>query len=75
MDCGHDMSGMTACTMSCCHQDERPVLTAFAFLLPEPASATRPTLATPFVATLKQFELPRTIKPISPPPRFTASAQ
>jgi len=74
MDCGHDMSGMTACTMSCCHQDERPLLTPFAFLLPHFASASAPAFATPIVATLKQIELPRTIEPLSPPPRFATAA-
>ena len=74
MDCGHDMSGMTACTMSCCHQDERSGLTPIAFVLPDSSSTSVPTFATPAVGTLKQIELPRTIEPLSPPPRFAAVA-
>ena len=34
MDCGHDTSGMMACTMSCCHDSDRSLVTSIAFLLP-----------------------------------------
>ena len=74
MDCGHDMSGMTACTMSCCHQDERSGLTPIAFVLPDSSSTSAPIFVAPLVATRKQIELPRTIEPLSPPPRFAAAA-
>ena len=73
-DCGHDMSGMTACTMSCCHQDERSGLTPIAFVLPDSSSSSAPIFATPLVATLKKIELFRIIEPLSPPPRFAAVA-
>src|SRR5271169_2405831 len=37
MDCGHDMSGMKSCSMSCCKDPSRPALIPGAFVLP-PAS-------------------------------------
>src|SRR5579863_4043326 len=74
MDCGHDMSGMTACTMSCCHQTDRPVLAPVAFLLPELTSTSALSSATLPVGMLKQNDLPRATKPLSPPPRFYSAA-
>jgi len=74
MNCGHGLSGMTACTMSCCHQDERSGITPIAFVLPGSSSASAQTFTTPLVAALQQIELPRSIEPLSPPPRVTPAA-
>jgi len=80
MDCGHDMSGMkgmsgmTACTMSCCHQSDRPLLTPIAFVLPELVPTSAPNAATLPVAVRKQNDFPRAIEPLSPPPRFSSAA-
>jgi hypothetical protein len=74
MDCGHETSGMIACTVSCCHQSDRPLLTAVTFLLPHFSSASAPRFAAPLEAARKQTELSRAIEPLSPPPRFGAAA-
>src|SRR6266702_6301505 len=34
MDCGHEMSGMMACSMSCCHDSDRWLVASIAFVLP-----------------------------------------
>jgi len=73
MDCGHDMSGMTSCSMSCCQDPARPALIPGAFVLPtaslEPASreVLRP------VQFASALEISPFVKPLSPPPRFAVS--
>src|SRR5712691_10436367 len=42
MDCGHDMPGMMACSMSCCHDSERSMVSAVAFVLPSPVVVVAP---------------------------------
>src|SRR5882672_12471685 len=42
MDCGHDMPGMMACSMSCCHDSERSMVSAIAFVLPSPVAVIAP---------------------------------
>src|SRR6267143_6953353 len=34
MDCGHEMSGLMACSMSCCHDSDRWLVASIAFVLP-----------------------------------------
>jgi hypothetical protein len=73
MDCGHDMSGMTSCSMSCCKDPARPALIPGAFVLPAanfvPADSgvIRPIMLT------NRLEISRFVKPLSPPPRFISS--
>jgi len=73
MDCGHDMSGMTSCSMSCCKDPARPALMPGAFVLP-PASFVPVTgeVLGP-VQWASSLEISRFVKPLSPPPRFAAS--
>jgi hypothetical protein len=70
MDCGHDMVSMMACTMSCCHDSDRSAVTSIAFVLPPvlvvPESAA---IASP-VQFAKPLDFPRSIEPLSPPPRL-----
>jgi hypothetical protein len=74
MDCGHDMAGMMACSMSCCHDSERSAVTSIAFVLPPlmtiPSSAA---IKSP-VQLAKLLDFPRSIEPLSPPPRFAPPA-
>jgi hypothetical protein len=70
MDCGHDMSGMMACSMSCCEKTDSPVVTAVAFVLPQPAGVGQTVRITRASENAHVSEIPRSIRPASPPPRF-----
>jgi hypothetical protein len=73
MDCGHDMSGMMACSMSCCHDSERSLVTSMAFVMPPPAIvATVAAIKAP-IEVAKPLDLSRFIEPLSPPPRFLSA--
>jgi hypothetical protein len=72
MDCGHDMglSEMMNCSMSCCQESEQPLVTAVAFVLPDVALVTAAAAVTGAADTLHAIEIPRSLQPLSPPPRF-----
>jgi len=74
MDCGHDMSGMMACSMSCCHDSDRSLLTSIAFVLPPSvAMAAAAAIESP-IELAKPSDFPRSTEPLSPPPRFVSAA-
>jgi hypothetical protein len=73
MDCGHDMGGMTSCSMSCCKDPARPELIPGAFLLPSLSYAPAACEVLRPVQPAITLEISRFVKPLSPPPRFTAS--
>jgi hypothetical protein len=73
MDCGHDMSGMGACSMSCCHDSGRQLVTPMAFVLPSIASFSAPDAVITDVEMASPIETPKAFEPLSPPPRLTAS--
>src|SRR5260370_19269518 len=74
MDCGHDMPGMVTCVMSCCHDSDRSLFTSIAFVLPPPlASAAVAFIESP-IEFAKPMDFPRSIQPLSPPPRFLSAA-
>jgi hypothetical protein len=73
-NCGHDMSGLIACSMSCCEDPDKPVVTAIAFLLPPLAFTSAPMLVTRAVEATHSIEIPRSVQPLSPPPRVAAAA-
>jgi len=69
-DCGHDM---TNCSMSCCQDPDKPAVASVAFVMPPTAAtSTAVELARP-IAGVPPIEIPRTIKPVSPPPRINPS--
>jgi len=74
MDCGHDMPGMIACAMSCCHDSDRSLLTSVAFVLPAPMAAATVTAITSPIELARPFDFPRSLEPVSPPPRFAFAA-
>src|SRR5437879_11952978 len=74
MDCGHEMSGMMACAMSCCHDSERSLFTSIAFVLPTGVSAARSTTISSAIELSRPLDFPRSIDPLSPPPRFVFAA-
>jgi len=72
MDCGHDMGAgeMMNCSMSCCQNSEKPLVTAVAFVLPDLA-LNAASVSVAAVAELAQLlEIPRSTRPLSPPPRL-----
>jgi hypothetical protein len=76
MDCGHDMSGvgMTGCSMSCCQDPDKPVVTAVAFVLPHAVFASTSILVARADDAPRFVEIPRSVDPLSPPPRVAAAA-
>jgi hypothetical protein len=76
-DCGHDghnMSGMMNCSMSCCQDPDKPVVVSVAFVLPAPTTAASAIIVTRAVERVHSIEIPRTIEPLSPPPRTDNAA-
>jgi hypothetical protein len=72
MDCGHEMSGMTSCSMSCCKDPSRPALIPGAFVLPEVSFAPAAGEVLHTVRLASSMEISRFVKPLSPPPRFAS---
>src|SRR5258708_4600591 len=70
MDCGRDMGEMMNCSMSCCQGSEKPLVTAVAFVLPDLAFASAPISVASAAGTLQSPEILRSLRPLSPPPRF-----
>ena len=70
MDCGQGMGEMMDCSMSCCQDSEKPLVTAVAFVLPHVAPAFAPASVIPAAETAHAVAIPRAVKPLSPPPRF-----
>jgi hypothetical protein len=74
MDCGHEMRGMMDCAMSCCHDSERSLFTAIAFVLPASIAAAPSVAVTSPIELSKPLDFPRSIEPASPPPRLVFAA-
>lgn len=74
MDCGHEMPGLTPCSMSCCQNPDRPALASVVFVLPVPVGAFNSKTSERFAAPLVYLGSPLSIEPLSPPPRFTVAA-
>jgi hypothetical protein len=70
MDCGHDIGEMMSCSMSCCQGSEQPLVTAVAFVVPDMAFASAHISVTAAADSLQALEIPRSLKPLSPPPRL-----
>jgi hypothetical protein len=73
MDCGHDMAGMMACRMSCCHNPENPAVASTIFVLPLPFVFSAPGSHQSGIVSLQSLDSPRSIEPLSPPPRFVSA--
>jgi hypothetical protein len=74
MDCGHEMPGMTACAMSCCHDADRSLVTSIAFVLPQPLAVAEPAAIVSPIESARPLDFARSIEPLSPPPRFLSAA-
>lgn len=76
MACEHDNMGlgeMTNCSMSCCQDSDRPLVTAVAFVLPNLANFPAAISTTASAVTPHALAIPRPAEPQSPPPRLTSS--
>jgi hypothetical protein len=71
-ECGHDVGAMTACSMSCCQDMQRPMLTAVVFVVPQVATRPSDMQETGALDITRTIELPRSVEPPSPPPRVVA---
>jgi hypothetical protein len=74
-ECGHDLCGLSDCSISCSQNPDGPVVTAVAFVLPTLTFASAPVLVTRTVGTLRSVEIPRSVEPLSPPPRVAVAAR
>jgi hypothetical protein len=74
MDCGHDMTGMMACAMSCCHDSDRSLVTSIAFVLPPSVAVAASAAIKSPIELAKPLDFPRSIEPLSPPPRLVSAA-
>jgi hypothetical protein len=70
MDCGHDMGEMMDCSISCSQGSEQPLVTAVAFVLPDATFHLASISVTGVAENLQVLEIPRPLRPLSPPPRF-----
>jgi hypothetical protein len=71
MACEHGMSDMMNCSMACCENSEKPLVTAVAFVLPDAARAFAPEASVSAAESAHAVASPRSVEPVSPPPRFT----
>ena len=67
-DCDHE-SGMPECTMSCCQDEERPLLTAMNFVMPPVIVTVVATPSTQALDAPPSIEIPRSVLPLLQPPR------
>jgi hypothetical protein len=74
MNCGHEMPGMAACSMSCCHDLDRLAISPGLFLLPAPVTIYAPSILKSPFDLLEPMNFHRSFKPLSPPPRISPAA-
>jgi hypothetical protein len=74
MDCGHEMPGMASCSMSCCHNLDRPAVSPGLFVLPAPITVSAPSILKSPIDLLEPMNFLRSFKPLSPPPRISPAA-
>jgi hypothetical protein len=68
------MSNVMDCSMSCCQDPDKPVVTAVAFVLPHAVFTSTSMLVTRADDAPRFVEIPRSTEPVSPPPRIAAAA-
>ena len=73
MDCGHDMSHMSDCKMSCCKTSDETSINIAQFVMPDLQITLEPLAATPQVSCFAPQMISRSEKPQSPPPKSLLS--
>jgi hypothetical protein len=74
MDCGHEMPGMAACSMSCCQNLDRSAISPGLFVLPAPFTVSAPSILKSPIDLREPMNFLRSLKPLSPPPRLSPAA-
>jgi len=68
-DCDHNSGGLTACTISCCQDEDHVFVAAMTFVMPAPTLAAVQAQSRATVDSVRSIEIPRSIQPLLPPPR------
>src|SRR6202521_5228176 len=66
------MNGMMACGVSCCHYSDRSLVTSIAFVLPPSVAVAASAAIKSPIELAKPLDYPRSIEPLSPPPRLVS---
>ena len=74
MDCGHEMPGMSQCSMSCCQNPDRPAVSSGIFVLPAPVTISLAATSESLTALSGPQSSVNAFEPLSPPPRFASVA-
>lgn len=70
MDCEHHGgSGMSDCSMACCHESGHILATPAIFVMPAPATVCQPSEARTAASSFAPTEFAQSFEPLSPPPR------
>ncbi len=77
MDCDHhdgsqQSSGVTPCSLSCCHDSDHPGTTAAIFVLPTPTHIAEPASVQASDPLPQLTAFARSSEPLSPPPRVVS---
>lgn len=70
IDCEHEGMTVPSCSMSCSHSDEQQIETTVFFLLPRTNASLEWLPMGNAVLLTPAFHLDRSIRPLTPPPRF-----
>ena len=70
MDCGNEMAGMAHCSMSCCHNPDRPAVAPAIFVLPTPVTVSVAATLESLIALSSPQSSVNSFEPPSPPPRL-----
>lgn len=69
-DCDHEGGGdMTECSMSCCQDEERPLMGAMNFVMPPVVFSAGAMPSAPALDAPSSIEIPRSVLPLLQPPR------
>lgn len=74
MDCGHDMSAMAQCNMSCCQNVDRLAIAPVIFVLPVSITVSDAAISESLTALSAPQDSVNSLEPLSPPPRLPAVA-
>jgi hypothetical protein len=69
MQCEHGTTGMTSCSMQCCHQVEHISLSPAAYIVPAPLVIATPLHEARYSPAPQRVDVFRSYEPLSPPPR------